>query len=697
MSSVQIKTRVDAFAAPASLSDPAISAGAAAAIAAAGGGGGGSASMPSVFIPVLPTTAGIIAAAQAARDAGGGEVEISGIELTLTESLPFYDNVVYVGNNVSFNMFGSTLMSGTILTGDGTFNAFEGNNVDLVSVQTYANFVADFIKNAGVKRVGVKNCLNGIRVGGKYKAGISEIIIEDFHATGCTQWGMWIENAHNGHIARCRLDLNANVAAFVASGGSALNTGNYSVAEVKGNPSTQKGRGIWFHCRGANTSMNDVHAWMCSAAGVASGQSTQTATFTSGQANIAVTDLSKYAVGMGVVFDSTTGNFLGGAQESTTRKTYFVIAMSDVSGAGTIQLSLKIAGTLQTPSASGTSTIRTAGMCLYELSTDNDGSPKFTHGSHKAMDIEQQGTASLYISDTTNVIIEPGILPGLPESIHQIVGRNNDYSLDLKVFQRISSIDFDSERWTFHGVEPAAVVGNLGIGLHYNFSTTRGAISIFGTKGGDIKGNNANTIQFTFPISVSGTAQGNGHTINSNSGQVITYAGTADGGALTMIAMNDERKGVTYTVSNPTQWPVTVNGGGINFVWGGNSVGSFVLPPYSNAQVMGGKNGATYYWARLDTGMPLMAPGTALASGTTTNAYNAASGLNGNGAAMVIHADAISGFGFGGYGTVTFTGGAIPAGGNVSVVDGRGTVTANPVWGVMQTGPNAYLIVGSKL
>ena len=551
-----------------------------------------------VFVPAMPTTEAIIAAAQAARDAGGGEVDISGFELTLTQPLPFYDNVVYVGNNVAFNMFGSTIMSGAVLTGDGTFNAFECNNIDRASTQTYAAFAAEFIKNAGVKRVGVKNFKNGIKVGGKYTAGISEIIIEDFHATGCAEWGMWIENAHNGHISRCRLDDNANVAAFVASGGSALNTGNYSVTEVKGNPLNQKGRGIWYHVRGTNSSMNDVHTWMCSASGSTPGQSTQTATFTNGQANIGVTDLSKYALGMGIVFDSTVGNFSGGAQETSTRRTYFVVAMSGASGAGTVQLSLKIAGTVQVPSASGSATARTAGMCLYELSTDNDGSPRFTHCSHKAMDIEQQGTAVLYVSDATNVIIEPGILPGLPESIHQIVGRNNDYSLDLKVFQRISSIDFDSERWTFHGVEPAAVVGNIGIGLHYNFSTTRGAISIFGTKGGDIKGNNANTIQFTYPISVSGTPQNSGHTINSNSGQVITYTGV-DGGNLTMIAMNDERKGVTYTISNPTAGAVTVNGGGINFVGLGTSAASFSLAANTNAQVMGAKTGATYYWARL--------------------------------------------------------------------------------------------------
>lgn len=561
-------------------------------------GSGPSGVSGAVFAPLLPTTEGILAAAKAARDAGGGEVDISGIELTQTQPFPYYDNVVYVGNNVSFNMFGSIIMSGTVLTGDGTFNAFECNTTDRASVQTYAAFTAEFVKNAGVKRIGVKNFKNGMRVGGKYTAGISEIIVEDFHATGCTEWGMWIENAHNGYIARCRLDLNANVAAFVASGGSALNTGNYSVTEVKGNPSSQKGRGIRYYVRGTNSSMNDVHSWMCSASGVNSGQSTQTATFTNGQANIGVTDLSKYALGMGVVFDSTVGNFSGGAQETSTRKAYFVIAMSGATGAGTIQLSLKIEGTVQVPSASGTATARTAGMCLYELSTDNDGSPKFTHCSHKAMDIEQQGTASLYISDTTNVIIEPGILPGLPESIHQIVGRNNDYSLDLKVFQRISSIDFDSERWTFHGVEPAAVVGNIGIGLHYNFTTTRAGISLFGTKGGDIKGNNANTIQFTFPISVSGTPQGAGHTINSNSGQVITYSGGA-GGTLTMIAMNDERKGVTYTITNPTANAVTVDGGGLQIVGGGVSVSSISVPANSNVQLMGGKNGATYYWALL--------------------------------------------------------------------------------------------------
>lgn len=92
----------------------------------------------------------------------------------------------------------------------------------------------------------------------------------------------------------------------------------------------------------------------------------------------------------------------------------------------------------------------------------------------------------------------------------------------------------------------------------------------------------------------------------------------------------------------------------------------------------------------------LVAPGTALVSGATTDALNGAEGLNGNGAAMVIHANAVTRFGFGGYGSVSFSGGAIPAGGTVAVADARGTVAANPIWSVMQTGPNSYIIGGTK-
>ena len=92
----------------------------------------------------------------------------------------------------------------------------------------------------------------------------------------------------------------------------------------------------------------------------------------------------------------------------------------------------------------------------------------------------------------------------------------------------------------------------------------------------------------------------------------------------------------------------------------------------------------------------LVSPGTALVSGATTDALNGAEGLNGNGAAMVIHANAVARFGFGGYGSVSFSGGAIPAGGTVAVVDARGTVAANPIWSVMQTGANSYIIGGTK-
>ena len=97
------------------------------------------------------------------------------------------------------------------------------------------------------------------------------------------------------------------------------------------------------------------------------------------------------------------------------------------------------------------------------------------------------------------------------------------------------------------------------------------------------------------------------------------------------------------------------------------------------------------------SGGTTVAPGTALTSTTTTDALDGAEGLNGNGATMVIHANAVQGFGFGGYGTIAFTGGAIPGGGTVSIAEARGNVASNPVWAVMQTGPNSYIISGTKL
>lgn len=95
--------------------------------------------------------------------------------------------------------------------------------------------------------------------------------------------------------------------------------------------------------------------------------------------------------------------------------------------------------------------------------------------------------------------------------------------------------------------------------------------------------------------------------------------------------------------------------------------------------------------------VPLLAPGTALTSGTTTDAYDGAEGLNGNGATLTIHANAVMRFGFGGFGTITFTGGAIPGGGTVGITEARGTAASNPIWSVMQTGPNSYIIGGTKL
>jgi hypothetical protein len=558
----------------------------------------GGATSRAVFVPSMPTTEGIIAAAQAARDAGGGYVDLSDMELTLTQTLPFYDNVIYRGNGGSFNMFGSTLISGTILRGDGTFPAFSGNDTDRGASQTYAAFVAEFIKNAGVQGVGLDNFSYGIKVGGKFTAGISEPRISGVHITNCTQWGVWLENLHNGAVSDIRADLNANVAAFVASGGTALNTGNYTVERVKGNPNTHRGKGVMFRVRGTGSTMNDVHSRYCSAAGKQGnlGQRAQTVTITSGTAAISVPDLSHYSVDMGVVFSANVGNNIkGGASESATRWTYFIKSVSAATGAGTVTIADRVQGATITPDGSSAVVqMITAGATLFEVSTEDSGT-SHTHCSHKSTDIEQQGTAAVVLQDCINVLYESGIMPGTPESIHQIVGRGLDSRTQVICFQRCSSFDFDGQKHGFLGVSPASRRDSLGIGVHFDWSQNWGALSLYGNP--DIWGNSAFVYRHKFAFAGTVTPRVQGQTITVNDGTNVVYEGTA-GGTVNMPSINDNNRGVDIMLSNPTAGNAVFAGqAGQNFVGNGTSAATITVPANTNVLVRGLKTGGTFYWA----------------------------------------------------------------------------------------------------
>ena len=168
---------------------------------------------------VTDTTAQIIAKAQAAKAAGGGIVKFPPATFTLTAPLPILAGVKYVGiepvlapidptNGVYLGDMEWNYTGGTILVGNGTFNAFEANKTDLASVPTDIGNTA--IHSSGIINIGLDNFVDGIRVGAVNTMGMVWGEMRNIYAKNCSGWGIFLANFQHLDIDNIRTTLCQN-------------------------------------------------------------------------------------------------------------------------------------------------------------------------------------------------------------------------------------------------------------------------------------------------------------------------------------------------------------------------------------------------------------------------------------------------------------------------------------------------------
>lgn len=356
-----------------------------------------------IFSPPSNDTAGILVAAYAAKTAGGGIVDLRGMDVTLTTSLPLYDGVIYQGNRGDYQFNGMvpetniTPLGGTILRGDGTFPAFRHNDAE--DTNTYP--VASVWTNSGVANAGacdmfITGFSRGLSVGGLKAAGAWYCKFTGLHIFDCTDWGVWLENFQHCnidvHVGRCDVGQVWLGSSGDFDGPDFLNPGNTIVNRIFAlKKRTWDSRGVVIQSRGPGGVVNDLCINKLQVnGGINEYLFDIGASFTSGSSSIAVDDVSKFRVGSYFTVKTTVAGF---AQWGT----YCVRSVSGASGAGTITCALDhFTEPLKAATATTSGTLTVQGYPLLEI-LGKGITQKVQPLTVNCLDLENDATAAVYM------------------------------------------------------------------------------------------------------------------------------------------------------------------------------------------------------------------------------------------------------------------------------------------------------------
>lgn len=274
--------------------------------------------------------ADIRAKMSAANAAGGGTVYIPAGTISIAAALPVYESVSVVGAGAPFSQHGDGLVSGgTVLVAatPGAYHCFAYNAVDsAVPSTSISNFFSGELCNFGLYHLAISGFLDGVHVGSLYNIGVTNLRMDDVFIQNCYGNGVWFENGQNFDIGKLSI-MNCGQSAFTAVGSGVWSGGSH---------------GTW---NMGNCYLGDLYVQQNRANTLA----TDTATFTSSNANIGVGSAANFSVGQAISFTSTP------ATGFLTSQTYYVQSIN--SGANTIQLSYPFNGPVITPSSTTTASI----------------------------------------------------------------------------------------------------------------------------------------------------------------------------------------------------------------------------------------------------------------------------------------------------------------------------------------------------
>lgn len=551
--------------------------------------GGGDLTSLSVYTPTTQDQAGIVAAIAAAAAAGGGVVQLKAQTYTLTSMITLVSGVVIRGAGwTSQNSDTLIITAGTIIVGDGTFPLFGYNTVDLgAPMASGTALLNSMLVSSGVNDLVLRNGSYGIKVGAKYAGGPGYCLFKNLAIQNCTSWGMWLENlGHTTVQDVTAVSCGGNIA-IGASGTALYNFGNSRVVGITGGSPTNN-RHLWYFAR-QSSQMNNLSSFDLGGSGTGP-NSTQAATMTNGNANIGVTDLSKFGVGMPVTVSASTNGF-------AKNTIYFVTSMSAATGAGTLTLALGMtSGANITPNASNAVNIITQGWPVFEMGGADAGCVFTGCSVTGASDFEAGGTSRVVLQGLRACSAQFGTVGQGGSSTQAITLRDCDERTTIIC---TASVNIDSTAsYILQGAEPGVTNGGpTGV---LNRPSSKGALWLTNGNQPTLYANSFffGLLQFTTEFAMNGSSQGSGTTLTAGHGTLINFA-TAAGGTLTLPGgLTTNMVGWMFWIANPQANAVTINGNGSNIVGKGVSGASVSLAANTCGLFILQNNGGTLYWAQ---------------------------------------------------------------------------------------------------
>jgi hypothetical protein len=561
-----------------------------------------------IFIASAATDAAIRAAATAANAHGGGIVKIPAGTITLSSPLPVYSGVIYQGTAYQSTFVDGSRIGGTILQGDGTFNAFEYNPTDGVTRPTvFATFVAGMLNGFGLVDLTLYNFLYGVKIGALYQPGMQFCRFENVYATTCQQWGFWFENYINCKFIN--LTSNANVAggiARVCSGGSALFCGNSSwIGSFVQTAQSPYSRGIVTWAR-VTTEMNDNFGYGEQVnTRVSTTLISQAATMSNASANITVTDSTAFPVGLPVTVSATANGFVA-------REIYFVLS----SAANVITIGRFTYGPAIAATGNTAVNIQSHGYCAIEFAGLDSGS-SISASVSKAMDLEASCAALMLLQNVNFCELSGYFGYDSSKQTNGVVVRTGAYSVVDSPFACAYDIDISSNTMRIIGTRTGAFPfefgssGGTGIGASFVTSNDTGrnvanslAIYFNGQYSPEMYLNSStHGIEIRRAFHINPSTVTNGGSIDPGSQEscyyVITY--TSASGSATLPTITSAMTGLHIWVSNPQANAFTLNTSSSQTFNGSAGVTTLSVAAHTAVHLGACDNGSgTLYWARFN-------------------------------------------------------------------------------------------------
>ena len=401
----------------------------------------------------------------AATTESGGTVILSPGIYSLSASIVPAKRIKLIGTRPGLTNFDTPSNEHWTLNGTGTvlqctstaFSAIAYNNVPQATPTNYN--AENYLSHAEFSSFGITGCLNGIDIGAQNSPGLAWGKIENVYSTTNAGWGVHLENFAESDFVHIQTSSNGIGEQWFAS--TVRNTtyepGNSTFSHLYASALSAFARCIVFAAPGAdgtNYSMLasiKVYSAQCNRFRNAVAI-TQTVTPSNGSTAIAVTDLTKFSVGIPIWFSTTADGF-------TAARVYFVTSVSGTTGAGSITVGLTMMTTAANSISASASTALTSSSYgfpgLELVGNPNTTIPSTVVGSSlNGLDIERASIAVYMENATVNQV---NIVVGAyPANGYSFVLRNSAQNLLLTYFSGNYDVDGVSGTSQFNGLRATA-------------------------------------------------------------------------------------------------------------------------------------------------------------------------------------------------------------------------------------------------